>query len=143
MKIAEKKIVAQGLFTRSTMTRKEIASTVDVTEKTLRGWIVDGNWEQMRDAMQITKPKLLNDAYRQLAAINKKIDDELGGVPNKELSDAKATIRKEIEKFETSPIHIFVEVFEELIDFLSKNDPEKLQEFTMITQRFLMHKNRS
>lgn len=143
MKIAEKKIVAQGLFTRSTMTRKEIASTVDVTEKTLRGWIVDGNWEQMRDAMQITKPKLLNDAYRQLAAINKKIDEELGGVPNKELSDAKATIRKEIEKFETSPIHIFVEVFEELIDFLSKNDPEKLQEFTMITQRFLMHKNRS
>lgn len=143
MKIAEKKIVAQGLFTRSTMTRKEIASTVDVTEKTLRGWIGDGNWEQMRDAMQITKPKLLNDAYRQLAAINKKIDEELGGVPNKELSDAKATIRKEIEKFETSPIHIFVEVFEELIDFLSKNDPEKLQEFTMITQRFLMHKNRS
>lgn len=142
MKTAEKKVLAQGLFTRSNMTRKEIAAQVSVTEKTLRSWIVDGEWEKLRDSMMITKPQLLNESYQQLAAINKKILEEHGGVPTKELSDAKGVIRREIEQFENQPIHLYVEVFEDVIQWMSRNEPDALQEFSKLTQRFLVAKSK-
>jgi transposase len=142
MNTAEKKVLAQGFYTRSMMTRKEIAAQVQVTEKTLRAWITDGDWDKLRDSMQITKPQLLNEAYQQLAAINKRIQDDHGGVPTKELSDAKGVIRKEIEQFENQPIHLYVEVFEDVIGWLSRNEPDKLSDFTKLTQKFLIAKSK-
>lgn len=137
MRNAEKKEVARGLFVKSTFNRKEIALHVGVTEKTLRNWIDEGNWEEMKDSLQITRPQLLKDAYAQLNAINRKIETEMGNIPTKDLSDAKAVIRKEIEAFSTQPIHKYIEVFEESIDFLSKHDPSKIADFAEWSQEFI------
>lgn len=137
MKNAEKKEVARGLYVKSTFTRKEIALHVGVTEKTLRNWIEEGNWDAMRDSLQITRPQLLKDAYAQLNAINRHIEEKLNNIPTKEFSDSKAVIRKEIEAFSTQPIHKYIEVFEESIDFLSKNHPSKIAEFAEWSQEFI------
>lgn len=137
MRNEEKKKLAHSRFINSHMTRKEIAESVGCTPKTLRGWIKDGNWENQKESRTITRGELLQDAYRQLKAINKKINDELGGVPNKELSDAKGVIRKEIESLTSNPLHIYVDVNLELLEWIRKNKPEKLTDFVNCTNEFI------
>lgn len=140
---AEKKDLARNLYVKTDMKRKEIASQVGTTEKTLRGWIEDGEWDKMKDAIQITRPKLLQDAYAQLNAINRHIEEKCGGIPTKDLSDAKAVIRKEIEAFSTQPIHKYIEVFEEFIQFLATNEPSKINDFASLSQTFINQLSRS
>jgi len=143
MNNAEKKDLARNLYVKTDMKRKEIASQIGTTEKTLRGWIDAGQWDKMKDSIQITRPKLLQDAYNQLNAINRFVEENLNGIPTKDLSDAKAVIRKEIESFSTQPIHKYIEVFEEFIQFLAKNEPGKLNDFASLSQTFINQVSRS
>jgi hypothetical protein len=143
MKNAEKKDLARNLYVKSDFNRKEIAAQVGTTEKTLRKWIEESDWDKMKDSIQITRPKLLQDAYNQLNAINRKIETELFGIPTKELSDAKGTIRREIEVFSDQPIHKYIEVFEEFIGYLSKTTPAKVVEFAELSQGFINQLNKS
>lgn len=135
----EKKQLAYALYVKSSaqLTRKEIALKSNVSEKTLRKWIEDGKWDNQRDALQITRPQLLQEAYAQLKAINQIIAEEHGNVPTKELSDAKGVIRKEIETFSTQPIHRYIEVFEEFIDFLTRNEQGQVTQFGKLSQAFI------
>lgn len=133
----EKQEQARGLYVRSTYNQKEIAAIVKVTPKTIGNWIKDGHWDEQRDSLQITRPQLLQEAYAQLKAINNKIYTEFAGVPNKELSDSKAVIRKEIEALSSQPIHRYIEVFEEYIDWLSKTYPGQLTDFATSSQEFI------
>lgn len=137
MKIVDKKNLAQSLYVKSDLSRKQIAENAGVTEKTLRNWISEGEWDKQRDAIQITRPQLLQEAYSQLKAINEKIKTEFGNVPNKELSDAKGVIRKEIELLSNQPIHKYIECFEEFIDYLSQNEPKELTKFASLSQQFI------
>lgn len=136
MKNADKKRLAQSLFIKGDMLLKEIAKQVNVTAKTLSKWRDEGDWQTLKDAHTITKPRLLEAAFKQLHAVNQKIE-ELGGVPTKELSDAKGVIRKEIELFSSNPVHVYVEVFEEFIQHLSKSDPQHLQLFAELSNEFI------
>lgn len=134
---AEKRSLATNLFLKSSMNRKEIATQVGITEKTLRKWIDEDGLEDIKESQMILRPQLLNDAYAQLAAINKKIKEEYGNVPDKQLADAKGVLRKEIEALSHQPIHKYVEVFEELTEWMAKNAPKYLKEVALITQEFL------
>lgn len=42
--------MAKRLFIDKLMAQKEIAETVNVTEKTISRWVIQGNWRQLRDA---------------------------------------------------------------------------------------------
>ncbi|MCX8482126.1 MAG: hypothetical protein ORN50_00995 [Crocinitomicaceae bacterium] len=143
MKNDEKRELARNLYVKSDFTRKQIAAQVVVTEKTLRKWIDEGEWDKMKDSLQITRPRLLQDAYSQLAKINTYINEKLDGIPNKELSDAKAVIRKEIETFSDQPIHKYIEVFEEFISYLAKTQPASVQEFAKLSQEFINQLNKA
>lgn len=139
MNYDEKKRLAYALYVKSSAkyTRKNIAIKISITETTLRSWIRKEEWDLQRDAMQITRPQLLMDAYSQLRAINQTIEKEHKGIPTKELSDAKGTVRKEIELFSTMAIHKYIEVFEEFIEWLSKTKPKKLHEWGDLSQSFI------
>jgi hypothetical protein len=132
----DKKKLAQTLFIKSSLSRREIAQQIGVTEKTLRTWIDTGNWDELKDSQTITRGKLLQDALNQLSKINEKVE-EMGGIPDKHLSDAKAVVRKEIELFSANPLHKYVEVFEEYISFLSKNYPAELSQFAERSVEFI------
>lgn len=144
MKIADKKHLAQSLYVKSDNTRKQIAKTVGITEKTLRKWIDEGEWDKMKDAIQVTRPQLLQEAYSQLKAVNEKIRDDFGNVPTKDLSDAKGVLRREIELLSNQPIHKYIECFEDFIQYLSKNEPKELTKFAQLSQSFIneLAKNR-
>lgn len=140
MKSTEKKQIARSLFLNSDITRKVIAQQAKITEQTLRRWIEQGKWEQTKDAKTVTRAILLQDSYAQLKALNIAINQS-GGVPNKEQSDAKAVLRKEIEALKDTPIHVYVEVFEEFIGYISSVAPTKLQELSAFMQSFLETKH--
>jgi len=135
----EKKQLAYSLYVKSSgkSTRKELAKQIGVTEKTLRSWVELGEWELQKEAMQITRPQLLMDAYAQLKAINQHIEKVHKGVPTKELSDAKASVRKEIELFSTMALHKYIEVFEEFVGWLVTHEPSKIKEWDSLSQRFI------
>jgi len=133
----EKKQLAYSLFIKSSLNRKEIAKQVGCTEKTLRRWIETEGWQPIKEAQTLTRGKLLQDAYSQLKAINDKINNDLGGIPNKELSDAKAVIRKEIETLSGHPLHLYVEVFTEFIDWVTDNHKSKVHQVVELSDGFI------
>lgn len=130
---------ARRLFIKSDLTKSQIAEDVGCTPKTLRGWIKKFEWDKAKEAETITRSQLLQDAYSQLKAINQKIEDEMNGVPNKELSDAKGVLRKEIEALSEMPLHKYVEVFMEFLDWATRNGIDNLMELAEVTDKFIAH----
>lgn len=139
MSYKDKQRLARSLFIKSDLTRKQIAEQVGCTQKTLRDWIKKFDWDKAKEAETITRSQLLQDAYTQLKAINQIIEEKHNGIPNKELSDAKGVLRKEIEALSEMPLHKYVEVFMELIDWATKNCTENLLDIAAITDRFIGH----
>lgn len=60
--------LAKRLFIDKLMSQKEIAETVNVTEKTISNWVNDGNWRQLRDAK-------LNNSKSRTENIKKVIEE--------------------------------------------------------------------
>ncbi|TXI14629.1 MAG: hypothetical protein E6Q66_05885 [Pedobacter sp.] len=137
----DKKILAQELFISGAHTRKSISEMVGVTEKTLRKWIEEGDWEKMKDLKSVTRSQLLRDSYAQLKAVNKKIAS-LGGVPTKELYDAKSIIGKEIERLGEHAIAVYIECFSEFTGWLLRNHPKESRLFGNLMLEFLEAKQR-
>lgn len=135
-------MMAQGLFTTGAHTRKSISEMVGVTEKTLRKWIDDGDWEKMKNLHGVTRSQLLQDSYAQLKAVNEKIKG-IGGVPTKELYDAKSIIGKEIERLSDHSLAVYIECFSEFTGWLLRNHPKESKVFGSVMLEFLEAKQRS
>jgi len=137
MNISEKKELAKSLYIKSKLNRKQICEMVDCAEKTLRNWIKKYNWDQLREAETITRSELLRSAYKQLQQVNQHIEKELNGIPNKEMSDVKAVIRKEIEALSEMPLYQYIEVAEDFTGWLANNHPKQLKETTSLMYEFI------
>jgi transposase-like protein len=138
----EKRQLAQSLYIKGNLTKKAIAQAVGCTEKTLRTWIEKYKWDNLKEAHTVTRKQLLADAYAQLKAVNQKIE-ERGGVPNKELSDAKSILRKEIEALSDNPLHVYVDCFDEVLEWVMRNDPKSAQQISELLLKFLEEKQRT
>lgn len=64
----KEKGLAKRLFIEKLMAQKEIAETVNVTEKTIGNWVAAGNWRQLRDAK-------LNNSESRTENIKKVIEE--------------------------------------------------------------------
>lgn len=133
----EKKNLAKNLFVKGSLNRTQICEKVGCSRSSLYDWIKKGNWEELKESQTITKSQLLQDAYKQLKAINNEIENEHKGIPNKQLSDAKAVIRKEIEAFSENALYQYVGVFDEMTDWLEKNHPKELIPMTELINEFV------
>lgn len=132
----DKKILAQELFISGVHTRKSISELVGVTEKTLRNWIEAGDWEKLKNLHGVTRSQLLQDSYAQLKAVNEKIAS-IGGVPTKELYDAKSIIGKEIERLSDHSMAVYIECFSEFTGWLLRNHPKESRVFGNMMLEFL------
>lgn len=137
----EKRSLAQSLYVKGNLSRKEISNIVNVTEKTLRSWIDKYGWDDLKEAQTVTRQQLLTDAYKQLKAVNQAIEGR-GGIPDKTLSDAKSVLRKEIEALSDSPVHIYIEVFNEVTEWLITNYPGKAAEVSNLLLSFIEQKQK-
>jgi hypothetical protein len=141
-KYDNKRSLAQSLYIRGSLTRIEISRIAGVTEKTLRTWVDKYEWDKLKEAQTVTRQQLLLDAYSQLKAVNRAID-EIGGVPNKTLADAKSGLRKEIEALSDSPVHVYIEVFNEITEWLIKLKPHKAAEISGLLLEFIDQKQKN
>lgn len=135
----QKRETAKGLFVKGGMNGKEIALLLGVTEKTISEWRKKYNWDDDRRTQNITRQALLGEAYKQLDAINKSITEK-GGIPDKNLSDAKAQCLREIERFSDTPTYLYVSVFEDFCAWLSKYEPKQLVTVSQLGLRFIESK---
>lgn len=66
----QKKEWAKHLFlTETDMTQKQIAAKVEVSEKTMSGWVNEGKWDAMRKSLMTTRDEILRDLYEVLVGM--------------------------------------------------------------------------
>ena len=131
----EKRSMAQSLFLKG-ISQKEIAEIISISEQTISKWRAKFEWDNLREIETITRSSLLKQAYIQLAAVNKEIEGN-NNIPTKVNSDSKAQLLREIEHLSEIPIHKYIEVFQEVISWLSRTDPKHIKEFSEVTWRFV------
>jgi len=139
MKNAQKKELARGLYINSSLNQTEIAAQVETTPKTLRNWIAEGGWSEIKHSKTLTRPHMLQQAYQRLQENNKALEILKPGemATYKTLMDAKAIIGKEIERLSDSPLHLYIEVCEDLMGWVSSNLPQDLQSVTVMLREFI------
>ena len=136
MDLKQKRALAKNLYLNTDLSNKAIAESVDVTEKTLAGWIKKYGWEDEKAAESITPDQLLRDTYAQLKALNDQIREN-GGVPSKKESDAKAVLIKEIEALARYPLHRYIAVMDDFVVWMGKNQPKKLKDTASLMNEFI------
>lgn len=137
----EQKQLAQALYIAGNNYHKDIAKQVGITPKTLRNWIDKNNWEDLKTAKSITRKELLTAALNQLKALNKEIEENHNGIPNKQLSDAKGVLIKEINALSDQPLYKYVESFEDYLVWLNSNHPVQVKKTAELTMQFLQELN--
>lgn len=70
----EKQEHARLLYVNEKITSKEVAERVGVTEKTIRNWRKQGNWDKLRKSLLNTRESQLVHFYNQLEAVNLDIE---------------------------------------------------------------------
>lgn len=85
------KDLAKILFVNEGATQKEIATRLDVSEKTVGKWAKDGDWDKLKVSMLVTKDNQLTSLYRQLENLNTEIATRpiVRDIPTKLLSPIK------------------------------------------------------
>ncbi len=66
----QKREFAEVLFTRQGLTGKEIAEKVDTTEATVSKWKKDGNWDNLKASLSVTKAEQLMHINEQINELN-------------------------------------------------------------------------
>lgn len=133
----KEKQIARELYLNTSMTQKEIAFKLGISEQTLSKWVNNGKWDEIKTAKSITKEQLLKQAYEQLAAINKAIE-ERGGVPDKQLSDAKGILVKEIALLEKNhSISTAVYIMDRFLNYVLTHNPSIAKEVSQMQLAFI------
>lgn len=131
------KQIARELYLNTGMTQKEIAIKLSISEQTLSKWVNAGKWEELKAAKSITKEKLLKQAYEQLAAINNTIE-ERGGIPDKQLSDAKGILVKEIALLEKNhSISTAVYIMDRFLNYVLSHNQTIAKEVSQMQLAFI------
>lgn len=137
---SEKKEYAKLLFTRESLTQKEIAQRVGTSENTISNWVNAGKWETLRRSLMVTKDEQLSQLYRQLELLNIDIENAKG-YPDSAQADVISKLTKAISQLETETnIGQIMEVCKELISYIQQDDLELAKELTVACQSFISAK---
>lgn len=71
----QKKDWAKLLYMQERLTLQEIAARVGVSRVTVGKWAQAGSWEMLRAAVTSTREEQIRNLYRQIAQINKAVDE--------------------------------------------------------------------
>jgi transposase len=132
---------AKVLFVNDNVSQKEIASRLNVTEKTIGKWVKDGDWEKLKKSMLVTKENQLNMLYDQLDFLNTDIKDRDYKIATSKEADVISKLTSAIKKLETEiSIGETVEVAKQLIQFIRSQDIAFANELTKYCDGFINEK---
>lgn len=136
----QKKDWAKTLYLRESLTQQEIADRVGVSRVSVSNWIRTGKWEEQRTALTLTREEQVRSLYRQVAAINRSIEDRPEGERFATTTEADiiGKLSKSIKQMETEVgIADVVSVLTKFIEFLRPVDIEKAKDVTRLADAFI------
>jgi len=136
----QKKDWAKTLYLRESLTQQEIADRVGVSRVSVSNWIRTGKWEEQRTALTLTREEQVRSLYRQVAAINKAIEERPEGerFANTTEADIIGKLSKSIKQMETEVgIADVISVLTKFIEFLRPVDLEKAKDVTRLADAFI------
>lgn len=136
-------LLARELFLNTTLSQKEIAEKLSVSEKTLSDWSKSGNWEALRAAKKVTKAALISNYYTILYTMQSQIAERQApeNVPTSKEADVMAKIGSQIEKIDKqSSLQDYILAFEEFLQFMMDREPELAKKIAPYQYDFLQQK---
>jgi transcriptional regulator with XRE-family HTH domain len=136
MTIEQKKDWAKLLFLKETMSQKEIAKKVEISEQTLSKWINKERWDKLKQSIVATREEQLRIFYIQLQEFNASImlREEGNRFPDSKESDILIKLTNAIEKLERdTSISDHINSFTKFNEYVRKIAPiadvQKIVEF--------------
>lgn len=130
--------LAKLLFIHETLSQKEVAARMGVSEQTVSRWSQAENWDQLRVSITITREEQLRNLYRQLSEINKAIAERDQKFATSTEADTISKLATAIEKMESDVgISDIVSVSKKFLNWIRKNDLVKAQEFVPLFDAFI------
>ncbi len=124
--MTDKQHLAHDLYFSTDKTQQEIADILDVSRKTINGWIRKNRWDEMKIAAKQMPSLILQDIYSHINAVNDKIfsRDEAERCPTvKEVNMLHKLLimTRSIQKQHTGS---YIEAFQELQLFIFNRDSD-------------------
>ena len=139
----QEKEFAKSLYITGGITQKEIASRVNVTEKTLASWIKKEKWDSLKKSLLTTKQTQLAFLYDQLDFLNTEISERDYAVAQGKEADTIIKLTAAINRLETeTSIGDTVEVARNFIEFVRPQDLELAKTITNLFMLFLLIRKR-
>lgn len=136
----DKRQKAKSLYLTGQYDQKEIASIVDISEKTIGKWKQGDDWESMKTSLLTTRENELRRLYKMLNILNNDIDKKAAeDIPiNSKEADAVLKLTTAIKNLEIeTSIAEKVEVATEFINFVRKENAELAKDITKWFDLFL------
>lgn len=136
----QKKEWAKTLYLKENLTQQEIAERVGVSRVSVCNWARAGKWEEQRTALTLTREEQVRALYRQVANINKAIEEREEGkrFATPAEADIIGKLSKSIKQMETEVgIADIISVSTKFIEFLRPIDLEKAKEVTRLMDAFI------
>lgn len=131
---------ARTLYIKDSLTQKEIAMKVGVTEATIRAWKEKGKWDDLRAIHTISKPEMIRAWYGQINEINTAISSREEGkrYANSKEGDTLCKLSQAIKSLESElGISELVDSFTQLIDWVKPQDLTKAKELGELIDAFI------
>ncbi len=124
--MTDKQQQAHALYFATGKTQQEIADILDVSRKTINGWIRKNRWDEMKVAAKQTPSLILQDIYTHINAVNDKIfsrpeDDRCPTMQEVSMLNRLLNMTKSIQK---QHIGSYIEAFQELQLFIFNRNEE-------------------
>lgn len=136
----QKKDWAKTLYLRENLTQQEIADRVGVSRVSVSNWIRQNKWEEQRTALTLTREEQVRALYRQVAEINKAIEQRPEGerFATSAEADIIGKLSKAIRQMETEVgISDVISVMTGFINFLRPIDLEKAKDVTRLCDAYI------
>jgi len=139
-KRSQKKDFAKLLYIKESLTQKEIAEKVGITEKTLSLWINKENWSQLKTSLVITKEEELRRIYIQINEINNSIETRENGqkFSSPKEADTISKLAAAARAMESdASLSDVIEVFKRFINWMRAIDLDKAKEIIVYQDAFI------
>lgn len=138
----QKKEWAYTEYVINNLFQKEVAGKVGVSTQTMNKWVHNGNWDELRRQMLVTREKQLARLYAQFDELTRAIEQKPEGerYANSKEADTLNKLTGAIRAIETeASVADIVEVSKRLLKWLRPVSAEKAIEVANIFNDFIKH----
>jgi len=138
----QKKEWAYTEYVINNLTQKEVAGKVSISAVTMNKWVKQGNWDELRRKMLVTREKQLARLYAQLDELTRAIEQKPEGerYANSKEADTLNKLTAAIRSFETeASVADIVEVSKRLLNWLRPMNAAKAIEIAGIFDDFVKY----